>query len=556
MKSRFSQILLVVAALIGLNVLASFVFFRADLTEEKRYSLSEATERLLVNLDADVYVKIYLDGELPPGFQRLQNAIRETLDEMQAVAGGNLNYRFIEPASTTTDPKKRSEFYQQLAEKGIVPTNVIEGGEDNRRERLIFPGAVLSYKNREVPVLLLKGNIARSPQENLNLSYENVEFQLATALRELTQNEKKKIGLLTNYTRVPAGRLADLIVSLQRNYDVYQVNLTNSATLDGMGLDAVMVVKPDTAFSEADKFKLDQFIVKGGRALFFVDALKIDSVGREGTYAYPAQLNLDDLLFNYGIRLNVNIVKDLLSAQIPLNVGNLGDKPQVQLMPWRYFPLLNSFGNSPIVRNLDAVYCRFAGTLDTVRADGITKTPLLLTSRYTQLMKAPALVTYNDARQQPDPRSYQAGPQMIACLLEGRFESLYNNQILPGDPRANGFRATGEPSKIVVCSDGDLPLNDFDFKRNVPLPLGFDRFSADRHIFSNKEFILNAVDYLIDENGVITARNKEVRLRPLDALQVRENRSFWQGLNLAAPLVLIALLAGVWQVVRRGRFAR
>ncbi len=554
MKSRFTQVLLLLAALVGLNVLASSVGFRADLTQDKRYSLSEATERLLTNLDDEVVVKVYLTGELPAGFERLQNAVRETLDEMQAIAGRRLSYRFIDPATVSTDAKKRSEFYRELAAKGLLPTNLVAGGEEARNERLIFPGALLSYKGREVPVLLLKGNIARSAEENLNLSYENVEFQLATALRELTQTEKKKLGLLTTHSRIPAGRLADLITSLQKNYDFFTVNLPASPNLDG--LDAVLVVKPDSAFSEADKFKLDQYIVKGGRALFFIDALRLDSVGREGTYAYPVRLNLDDLLFNYGIRVNANLVKDLLCASIPLNVGNLGDKPQIQLRPWRFFPLLNAFGASPIVRNLDAVYGRFLGTLDTVRADGITKTPLLRTSRYTQLMQAPALVTYNEARLQPDPRSYNAGPQTIACLLEGRFKSLYKNRILPGDPRAQGFVPQGEPSKILVCSDGDLPLNDFDFKRNAPLPLGFDRASSDRHIFSNKEFILNAVDYLVDENGVITARNKEVRLRPLDALQLRENRTFWQTLNLALPLALIGVLGTVVWAVRRRKFAR
>ncbi len=553
MKSGLSRIPLFLLGLIALNVLAAYVPFRADLTEDRRYSLSEATERLLVNLDEEVDVKVYLAGDLPAGFERLQNAVRETLEEMQASAGAKLNYRFIDPATAFTDPKQRTEFYQSLAERGIPPTNVIEGGEDSRRERFVFPGAVLTYRGRETTVLFLKGNIARSAQENLNLSYENVEYGLATALRELTNTNKKKIGLISDKSRVPAGRLADLIVALQRNYDLFQVNLSNSANLNG--LDAVLVVRPDTLFTDGDKFKLDQFIVKGGRALFFIDALKIDSVGREGTYAYPARLNLDDLLFRYGVRLNANLVKDLLSAQIPLNVGNLGDKSQLRMLPWRFYPLVNSFGNSVITRNLDAVYTRFVGTMDTVRADGITKTPLLLSSQYTQLVNAPALISYNEARQQPDPRSYRAGPQLLACLLEGRFESLYKNQILPGDPRANGFVGQGEASKILVCTDGDLPLNDFDFKRQAPLPLGFDRFSSDRHIFSNKDFILNAVDYLVDENGVITARNKEVRLRPLDALQVREGRTFWQSLNLGLPLVLIGVLGGVWQVVRRRRFA-
>jgi gliding-associated putative ABC transporter substrate-binding component GldG len=553
MKSPWLRLLFVLLGVIALNVLAGFVPFRLDLTEDRRYSLSKATENLLGNLEEELFVDVYLDGELPAGFQRLQNSIRETLDEFKVHAGNRLTYRFIDP-SEISDPKERAALYDSLAAKGIVPTNVIEGGTDDRRERLIFPGAVLRYGARESAVLLLRGNVARSAQENLNLSAENVEFNLATALRELTRTEKKKIGLLSSYSpNVPGVRLSDLIVSLQKNYELFQVNLPASPNLDG--LDAVLVVKPEVPFAEADQFKLDQFIVKGGRALFFVDAAKTDSVGREGVYAFPNPLNLDDLLFRYGVRLNPNLVRDVLSARIPLNVGTLGDKPNIQLVPWRLYPLINSFGASPIVRNLDAVYVRGTGTLDTVRASGIAKIPLLLTSPNTQVLQLPAIIPYNEARQPPSPEQYQAGVQLISCLLEGTFRSAFENRILPGDPRAQSFVATGQPSKILVCADGDLPLNDFDARRQVPLPLGFDRFSSDRHVFANKEFILNAVDYLLDENGVITARNKEVRLRPLDTLRLRDERLTWQVLNLAGPLVLVGLLGGVWYLWRRRRFA-
>lgn len=552
MKSPWLRLLLVVFGVIALNVLASFAYLRLDLTEDRRYSLSEATENLLGNLDEELFVDVYLDGELPAGFQRLQNSIRETLDEFKVHAGNRLTYRFIDP-SKTSDPKARAALYDSLAAKGIIPTNVIEGSSDDRRERLLFPGAVLRYGSREAAVLLLRGNVARSAQENLNLSAENVEFNLATALRELARTEKKKIGLLSSYSpNLPGVRLSDLIVSLQKNYELFQVNLPASPNLDG--LDAVLVVKPEVPFAEADQFKLDQFIVKGGNALFFVDAAKTDSVGREGVYVFPNPVNLDDLLFRYGVRLNPDVVKDVLSARIPLNVGNLGDKSNIQLVPWRLYPLINNFGPSPIVRNLDAVYVRGTGTLDTVRAAGIVKTPLLLTSPYTQVLQAPAIIPYNEARQEPRPEQYQAGQKVLAYLLEGRFSSAFQNRILPGDPRAAGFAATGQPSKILVCADGDLPLNDFDARRQTPLPLGFDRFSADRHVFANKEFILNAVDFLLDENGVITARNKEVRLRPLDTLRLRDERLTWQVLNLAGPLVLVGLLGSVWYLWRRRRF--
>jgi len=255
------------------------------------------------------------------------------------------------------------------------------------------------------------------------------------------------------------------------------------------------------------------------------------------------------------------MVKDLYCAPIPLNVGNLGDKPNIQLVPWRFYPLLNNFGRSgnPIVRNLDAVLSRFTSTLDTVRATGgngqsIRKTPLLLTSRYTQTLKAPALISYNEARQQPNPKTYNGGVKLVGCLLEGQFGSLYANRILPDDPRASGFRPVGKPSRVLVCSDGDLVINDVDYKRKTPYPLGFDRYT--RNTYGNKDFALNAIDYLVDPNGVIAARNRTVALRPLDRIRVDADRTGWQLLNVLGPLAMIGLVGMVWQVLRRRRYSR
>ncbi|OZI07840.1 gliding motility-associated ABC transporter substrate-binding protein GldG [Siphonobacter sp. BAB-5385] len=553
MKSKYLRPLLLIIGMVALNVLASFFYVRLDLTEDQRYSLSDATKNLLDQLDEEVYVKVYLDGDLNPGFRHLRESVRETLEEFKAQSGGHLEYRFIDP-SAETNGEKRNAFYESLTEKGLIPTNVVEGGEDSRTQKLVWPGALLTYQNKETAVQLLKGNISKSAQENLNLSAENIEYTLATALRELTQKEKKKIGLLSTFSKkLNPVRISDLIVALQKHYEIYQVNLQTSPNLGG--LDAVLVVKPDQEFSEDDQLKLDQFIVHGGKAMFLIDQVQTDSVGREGVYAQPTNLKLDELLFRYGLRANPVVVKDLLSAEIPLNIGTMGDKANIQLMPWRFYPLLNSFGKSPITRNLDAIYGRYVGSLDTVGAEGIRKTPLLFTSAYTQNLHAPAVIPYNEAGRKPDPTQYNGGPKAVAYLLEGKFSSLFRNRLLPDDPRAKGFAIQDQPSKIVVVADGDMALNDFDPKREVPLPLGFDRFSPDRHVYANKDFILNAMDYMLDDNGVITARTKEFKLRPLDKIQVDENRTAWQVLNLLGPLVLIALLGGGWYFWRRKEYA-
>lgn len=556
MLSTSIRFLIAIAALVLVNVGSAFLFGRLDLTDEKRYTLSTATQQLLMNLDDDIHVNVYLadaSGTLPPGFQRLENAVRETLDEFQAEAGQSVTYRFIDPTGLT-NAQEKTALLEQLEKKGVVPTNlnVRQGGQTT--EKLIFPWAVVSYKGKEAAVLLLKGNKAASPEEQLNQSYEGVEFQLASAIQRLTQTpgNRHRIGLLAGNTQVPPSRFSDLLASIQENYDLYAVDLTKPGPISGV--DAILVPKPDKPFSDEAIFKIDQFVVKGGRALFFVDGQRVDSVSAEGNYAQPLNLNLDDLFFNWGLRVNRDLVKDLSCATIPLNVGNLGDKPNIQLVPWRFYPIINNFGKSPITRNVDALYTRFVSTLDTVRADGLQKMPLLFTSPYTKLLKTPALVGYNEARQQPNPRTYDGGIRLIGCLVEGPFRSLYANRILASDPRAAGFKTTGQPSRVLVCSDGDLLVNDVDYRRNKPYPLGFDRFT--RNQFGNKDFVLNALDYLIDPNGVIAARSRQITLRPLDKIRVNNERTQWQVLNLLGPLLLTALVGVVWQVIRRRKYGR
>lgn len=555
MKPASLRTLLVIVALLVVNVLSAFVFFRLDLTQEKRYTLSEATQNLLANLPDDVHIDVYLTGDLPPGFKRLENAVRETLDEFEAQAGKTVTYRFINPDAVTSVDEK-NKLIDKLQQRGLLPTNVFANEGGKRTEKLVFPGALVSYKGQETAVQLLKGNKAASPEEQLNQSYEGVEFQLVSAIRKLTQTgeNRHRVGLLYGHTQVPPSRFADLLATVQQNYELYFINMAKPGPI--VGLDAILVPKPDKPFSEEEIFKLDQFVVNGGRALFFVDGQRVDSVSNEGTYAQPLSLNLDDLFFRWGIRLNRDVVKDYYCAPIPLNVGNLGDKPNIQLLPWRFYPLLNNFGSTgnPIVRNLDMVLGRFISTLDTVRSPGILKTPLLLTSPYTKVLKAPALISYNEARQQPDPKTYNDGVKIIGCLLEGRFQSLFANRILPGDPRANGFRAGGVASRVLICSDGDLIVNDVDYKRNTPYPLGFDRFT--RNTFANKDFALNAIDYLVDPNGVIAARARTITLRPLDKIRVDGSRAGWQLLNLFGPLALVGLVGFIWQAMRRRRYGR
>jgi ABC-2 type transport system permease protein len=552
MKKIIFRFLLLLLILACLNWLASLFFFRWDLTEDKRYTISDATKQLLSNLDKDIVVNVYLSGEFPPGFERLESATRETLDEFKTYSNGHLTYHFSDPSDAASEEQRKKQ-YQNLVDRGLTPTNLFANEDGKRTEKLIFPGAIIQADTLAIPVQLLKANRSKdtSPEEQLNQSYENVEFQLASAIRILDNPERKKIGLLVNHTqKLPPARLSDLIATMQQSYDVFMV-VNDPETYEG--LDALMILKPDVPFSEEEKYKLDQYVIGGGRALFFVDGAKVDSVSLEGNYVQPLDLNLNDLFFRWGVRINNNLVKDLTSATIPMNVGNMGDKPEIQAIPWRFFPLLNNFGPSAITRNMDAVYSRFLSSLDTVGgAAGIQKTPLLMTSPYTQLVNTPALVGYNEARQQPEPSEYNGGVKLAAVLLEGSFNSLFENRILPSDPRSQTFKATGQ-GKIMICADGDIAVNDFDYRRNTPLPLGYDRAST--NIFGNKDFIMHALDYMTDENGIITSRSKQISIRALDKIAVQQDKKFWQAFNLLLPLVLLGIFGALRYYIRHRKFA-
>ncbi|MCF0051390.1 gliding motility-associated ABC transporter substrate-binding protein GldG [Dyadobacter sp. LJ53] len=551
MKNTTLRFVLIVGLLAGVNWLASQFFFRLDLTEDKRYSISDATKALLGNLDKDVIVNVYLSGDLPAGFERLEAATRETLDEFKTYANGHLIVNYSDPSEATSEEQRQKQFLN-LADRGLTPTNIFDNEDGKRTEKIVFPGAIVQADTLSVPVQLLKGNRSATPEEQLNQSYEGVEFEIASAIRLLGNQEHKKVGLVVSHTKISPARLSDLIATIQQNYDVF-LDMNNPESY--AGLDALLILKPDSAFSEDEKFKLDQYIMGGGNALFFVDGARVDSVSLDGNYAQPLDLNLSDLFFKWGARVNTNLVKDLKSsAEILLNVGNLGDKPDIRPVPWRFFPLLNNFGKHTITRNVNSVYTRFLSSIDTVGgADNIKKTPLLMTSENTQILNAPVLVGYNEARNDPDPATYTGGPKLAGVLLEGSFTSLFANRILPGDPRAAKFKLTGSPAKVIICSDGDIIVNDYDYKRNAPLPLGYDRVT--RQTFGNKDFVMHALDYMTDANGLINARSKQIDIRALDKIQIREDKKFWQALNLLLPIALIGVFGGLRYYLRGRKFA-
>ncbi|MFY0653838.1 MAG: gliding motility-associated ABC transporter substrate-binding protein GldG [Cyclobacteriaceae bacterium] len=513
---------------------------RFDLTEEKRYSISDASVQLLKSLDDVAYVEVYLDGEMPSGFKRLKKAIEETLEDFQFYAGTNVEYKFIDP-SVAKSKQARNEFYKSLIDKGVIATNVNYEKDGNKTQKLIFPGAIISYYGQEKPVLLLKGNQAASAEERLNQSIEGLEYELANAIRIMASDQRKKIGMIRGHGEPDSLNIAGLNNALLDKYDVYSVDLPNrKKALDAY--DALLIGKPKSAFSEKEKYKLDQYIMGGGKALFFLDALQVNmdsALNGEGTIAIPYELNLNDLLFKYGVRINQNYVQDIVCGNYPVVVGNMGDQANIQPLPWPFFPVVNKFGEHSIVKNMDAVYMKFASNIDTVKAAGIKKTPLLFTSQYSRVLSFPVKVAMNDLQQSLDPKLFNQGEQAMAYLLEGKFTSMYKNRMLPDFVDKSGFKDTGSETAIIVVSDGDMIRNDFSLQTGEPLELGVDPFT--NTTYANRDFIMNSLEYLLNEDGIISAKAKEIKLRPLDKVKVAEEKTKWQIINLVLPLVVLLL---------------
>ncbi|MCP2044049.1 gliding motility-associated ABC transporter substrate-binding protein GldG [Pontibacter sp. HSC-36F09] len=553
-RSRdLTRFLIALAAIILLNVLAANFFFRLDLTEDKRYTISPVTKQMLSELPEPVFVEVYLEGEFPAGFKRLQQSVRETLDEFRIYSGGNVRYEFIDP-NEITDEQQRTEFFQKLAASGIQPTNLRASEGGKQVERLVFPGARIMYKGKETGVMLLKGNLAASPDERLNQSVEGVEYELATAIRKMAFQGNKTIGYISGQGQLETQNVTDLLGSLQEFYRVARGELRDIPSLEG--LDLIIIAKPTEAFTEADKYKIDQFIMNGGKAVFFVDALNanMDSIGAGGMFAMPYNLNLDDLLFRYGVRLNPTMIMDLNSGFIPIVTGYMGERPQTEMINWRFYPLLNTFSKHPITRNIDAVYSKFIGTMDTVRSDGIRKTPLVYTSVYSRVLQPPVPLTLEEARMEVKPEQYQAGPQPVGYLLEGAFTSLFRNRRAPEGAANPQVKETGVPTKIAVFSDGDLVRNEVNPRTGQAYELGFDRYN--NVTFANRELAMNTIHYLLDSEGLINVRSKEIQLRPLDRVRVKEERTYWQLLNLVAPIVLLGLFGVVRYYLRKRRYER
>lgn len=569
-RNNILQVVLGVVIILLINIIASFVFTRFDLTAEKRYSLSPAVKTMLKGLQDDVFFRVYLDGELPSGFRRLANETRDMLNEFRAYSD-HIHFEFIDP-SASPNARERNDTYRLLVEQGLQPTDLRVTNKGESSQLIIFPGTIVVYRGRELPVQLLMAQMGQDPQKVLNNSIQALEYNLANAIDKLIHTTKSRVAILEGQGELSREQTVDLERALSEYYNVERIainNQINSLTVrlqtDSSGsplvnkYKALIIAGPERSFNEKDKFLIDQFIMRGGRILWMIDPVfaKMDSLQQyASTMGLANDINLDDMLFNYGVRLNKNLVMDMSALPIPVKTGQVGSQPQFDFFPWYYFPLITPSSNHPVVNGLNAIKTEFISSIDTVEAPGVKKTVLLSSSPYSRIVNAPALIDLEILRDEPDPRMYSSGPQPVALLLEGEFTSAYLFRLPPEIEQNEdlGFRKQSRPTRMVVIADGDIAKNQFHITQKYPLPLGFDQYTG--QTFGNKELLMNIMNYLCDDSGLISIRSRELKLRLLDMTKLASERPLWQTVNVLLPILLIVGFGLVKYQLRRRKYAK
>lgn len=555
-RKDLTNFALLTAIIIVANFTFKFYFKRFDLTSEKRYTLAESTKKLLKELDDIVYLKIYLQGEFNPDFTRLRNETKELLDEFRAFSNNQIEYEFINPLDNP-NKDETDKIEKQLYDKGIVPEQVIDRKKNMKTtESLIWPGALVTYHGREISWQIFKHQSNVPTEVSINNSVQELEYGLSNTIRKLQVQKKPEVTFLEGHGELDTLRQYDFMRSLSEYYNVSKVALNHN--LDALkGSSAIVISQPDSAFDEKDKFIIDQFIMKGGKVLWMIDPVYInyDTLRIRGfTLGLNNDLNLEDMLFKYGVRLNPVLVQDMQCSSLKINIGFKNGQPNFQLFPWIYNPLISPDNDHPIVRNLDLIKFEFAGTLDTVSAKGIKKTILLKSSRYTKTQPTPARIGLAIVKFKPKEEQFRNSYQPVACLLEGEFSSVYKNRLptIILQDSSIGFREKGVYSRMIVIADGDVAKNDY--RPGVgPMQLGYDRNT--NMIYANKSFLLNCMNYLLDDQGLLQLRAREVKLRMLDKKKITNQEAKWQLINIALPLGIIGVLGLIQVYFRKRRYA-
>ena len=559
------QVLSLVLVVLLVNFISQYFYIRIDLTKEKRYSLSNETKKVLNQLDDYVYVEVYLEGDFPAGIERLSIETKRILTEFKSYTT-LFQFSFINPTEST-DIKTQNEIINQLYEKGLTPTTLQVKNGDSYSEKIIIPGAFVKFGGKEKAIQLLKSQISRNPEQNIQNSIQELEYEFTNAILNLQSTMKPGIAFLRGHGELNDIEIEDLTKSLSEKYTIDKVNL-REFEIDSFGepdilkklnqiklKKLIVIAKPESAFLDIDKFIIDQYIMNGGKVLWLIDGTiaDMDSLSNKSSFlAYPLrELNLSDQLFKYGVRLNSNIVEDISSSKIPIPVSFTNNNPKWELMPWRYFPVSIPTSDHPITNNLNAVKFDFTGSIDTVKTNtDIKKTILLESSPYTKLSNTPFEISLQSALNPPNQNKFNRGSQALSVLLEGNFESIYKNRLNPLNRKIT-FKSSSEETKMIVVSDGDIAKNKI--SRGQPLPLGYDNYEKKQ--YGNKDFLLNSIDYLLEDNALIQIRTREIKMRLLDNQKINSERLFWQVINVVLPLLIVVIIGVFINIIRRKNYA-
>ena len=578
-RNEITSLFITLIIIVLVNIIGSYVFTRFDLTSEKRHTISDTSKEILKGLDDYVYFRVYLEGDFPAGFKKLRKETKEMLDEFRAYSKF-IDYEFINP-SESSDPTERQETYKILWQSGLNYYTETVQTNNGMQQIMIWPGIIMSYHEKELAIDLLSGQSGQSQEMVLNNSAQDLEYKLISAIKEVSAVIRPNIAFSDGHGELADIDVYDIADALSKKYNIKKTTLNgqlnalikrdidrDSNIIIRPAYDALIIAKPTKPFSEKDKFIIDQYIMYGGKMMWLLDPVSasMDSLqSAESTMGLVQNLNLDDMLFNYGLRLNKNLLLAYPCAQIGLVTGQ-GNNLQSVLLPWYYFPLLSPASEHPIVRNLEAVKADFVSSLEpTTSAPEITKIPLLQTSDYTKVASAPVFISLDILNERPNANMFPQKGMTTAYLLNGNFTSLFEYRLPEAitESAEMGFKAKSDNTSMIVISDGDIIRNqlaqlDYAKKNNKrvgsPLPLGYDQYT--NITYGNKQFIENAVSYLIEGDGLINVRSRELKIRLLDMNKVNAKPVLWQIINVVLPSVLMIVLGIILAMLRKKKFTK
>lgn len=547
-----------ILGLIALNVAGNYFFKRFDLTEDKRFTLSETTKEILKQVNEPLFIDVFLEGNFPAEFRKLQTETKQLLEEFQAY-NSNVSFLFIDPMSVENQQQKLAD---QLFYSGMKPVNITVNDRGKQSQEMVFPWAVASKAEEQAKIQLLKNSFGASTEEKIAVSVQHLEYAVAEAIHSVTTEKSKKIAVIKGIGEPNDIYIADFLTTLRTNYFIAPFTLDSVAvnpqkTLkDLQSYDLAIIAKPSRAFDENQIQVLDQFVMNGGATLWMLDYVQaeMDSLqsGNGEMLTYGLDLNLGEMLFKYGVRINPDLVKDEMGSPIKLAIGRQGSETVYETFNWKFAPFAVSMSDHPIVKNMDGVRFDFANSIDTLKNE-IKKTVLLTSSPYASKVGVPSVVNLiNTVNEQIDPATTQQIPPIpLAVLLEGAFTSVYKNRIVPF--KTDEYLFEGKPAKMIVISDGDIAKNQLD-QNYEPLELGYDKWT--NTMYANKEFLMNAVNYLLDDNGLIHLRTKEVKLPLLDKEKVYADYDRIRTIVVVLPLAVLAIFGFLFTYLRKKKYTK